>query len=583
MNEQKNGRQLLKDEMPRWRVPAVCLVLAAITIGVFWQAAAFRFVDANDDLYVNKNSVVQGGLNWDGVVWVFTHVDCDLYHPVTMLSLMGNYQLHGLRPGGYHLTNIMLHTASVILLFLTLRQMTGALWRSAFVAAVFAIHPLRVESVAWVAERKDVLGTFFFMLTLGAYVRYVRKPDSPIRYLMVAAVFVMALLSKPTAVTLPFVLLLLDYWPLQRAESRKLSGLILEKIPFLALTVAGCLLTSLAVDKWMARVAPVPLSLRIENAVISCAVYLRQTFWPTGLATFYPFPQNGVSPWEVALAGALLTGLSAVAWMVRRKQPWLLVGWLWYLGMLVPMIGIVKNGEFAHADRHTYLPQIGICLAVTWLVAEWRLGRAAFGCLMTGVLAALMVSSWNQTAYWQDPEALWTRALACTTRNDMAHNSLGAELLRQGKTDEAIAHFQEALRINPACEEARFNLDIIRQRRDRAAQLIHYYEKALQLDPAGPEVKNNLMRLLVRGVEAAPPDVSQPVKPGGLPKTRTARENPFLLHTLAAAFAQAGQMADARRITQRAMELARAAGRQDLAEQWNGELKRYETGLPLPQ
>ncbi len=355
------------------QVTGVCIVLVLAVLAVFGQTAGFGFVNFDDNLYVYENAKVAGGLSLKGLAWVFTHTDCDLYHPLTMLSLMGDYQLHGLHAGGYHLTNVLLHTASAILLFLILRQMTGALWRSAFVAAVFAIHPLRVESVAWVAERKDVLSAFFFMLTLGAYARYVRNPNSAGRYLMVAVAFVLALLSKPTVVTLPFVLLLLDYWPLHRFEQpRKLSGLILEKIPLLALAAGACADDCSGGGKRDAPNAHVSMPSRIGNALVSYAIYLRQMVWPEGLAVTYPYPHNGLPPWEVALAGALLAGLSAVAWGERRTRPWLLVGWLWYLGMLTPMIGIVQVGAFAHADRFTYLPQIGIYMAVTWLVAEWR-------------------------------------------------------------------------------------------------------------------------------------------------------------------------------------------------------------------
>ena len=300
----------------RWRVPAVCLVLAAITFAVFGQTAGFGFVNFDDGFYVYENAKVAGGLSLKGLAWVFTHADCNLYHPLTMLSLMGDYQLHGLHAGGYHFTNVLLHTASVILLFLILRQMTGALWRSAFVAAVFAIHPLRVESVAWVAERKDVLSAFFFMLTLGAYVRYVRKPDSLARYLMVAAAFVLALLSKPTVVTLPFVLLLLDYWPLRRFEQpRKLSRLILEKIPLLALAAGACAMTVLAAGKWIIRRRPCFHAFAHRQ----CIGFLRRLSAPDDLAGrtggILSLSAQRLPPlWKMALAGALLAGLSAVAW-----------------------------------------------------------------------------------------------------------------------------------------------------------------------------------------------------------------------------------------------------------------------------
>jgi len=484
----------------RWRVAVLCLVLAAMTFAVFGRTAGFGFVNYDDDLYVYENARVEGGLSFKGLAWVFTHADCYLYHPLTMLSLMGDYQLHGLHAGGYHFTNVLLHTASAILLFLILRQMTGALWRSAFVAAVFAIHPLRVESVVWVAERKDVLSAFFFMLTLGAYARYVRKPDSPARYALVAVAFVLALLSKPTVVTLPFVLLLLDYWPLHRFEQpRKLSGLILEKIPLLALAAGVSVITTmtvLAAGNSIPAVGHISMASRLGNALVSYAVYLRQMVWPEGLAAPYPYSHNSPPPWEVALAGTLLAGLSAVAWRGRRTRPWLLIGWLWYLGMLTPMIGIVQASNFAHADRYTYLPQIGIYLGVTWLAGEWgakwHAGRVVIGGLMTAVIAMLMVCAWQQTAYWKDSETLWTHTLACTTRNEVAHLNLGADLAKKARVDEAISHYQKALQINPRYAQAHFNLGNALRKKGGVDEAIAQYQMALQINPNHAQAHNNL-------------------------------------------------------------------------------------------
>jgi len=487
----------------RWRVAAVCLVLAAITFAVFGQTLAHEFIDYDDNIYVYNNPVVARGLSLKGIVWVFTHADCNFYHPLTMLSLMGDNQLYGLHAGGYHLTNVLLHAASAILLFLILRQMTGALWRSAFVAAVFAIHPLRVESVAWVAERKDVLGAFFFMLTLGAYARHVGNLKSPARYWMVAAAFVLALLSKPTVVTLPFVLLLLDYWPLNRFEPpRKLSRLVLEKIPLLALAAGACVMTVLAEAKAIAGSDNISMHARLGNALVSCAVYLRQMVWPEGLAVPYLYPHHGLPPWEVALAGTLLAGLSAVAWAERRTRPWLLMGWLWYLGMLTPMLGIVQVGTFASADRFTYLPQIGIYVAVTWLVAEWvakwQAGRVALGGLMAAVLAVLAACAWKQTAYWQNSETLWTHVLACTTDNYIAHFNFGNALRQEGRTDEAIDHFQQALQIKPLYEQAHLNLGNALHQEGRMDEAIDQFQQALQIRPDYAEAHYNLGYVLLQ-------------------------------------------------------------------------------------
>jgi protein O-mannosyl-transferase len=496
----------------RWQVAGFCLGLAAITFAVFGQTAGFGFVKFDDNVYVYENATVAGGLSLKGLAWAFTHADCYLYHPLTILSLMGDYQLHGLHAGGYHFTNVVLHAASVILLFLILRQMTGALWRSVFVAAVFAIHPLRVESVAWVAERKDVLGTFFFMLTLCAYARYVRNPNSRARYLMVGAAFMLALLSKPTVVTLPFVLLLLDYWPLHRFEQPgpvrqpEYFGiprrLILEKIPLLALAAGACAMTVLTAEKAIAADTDVSLPARIGNALVSYAVYLGQMVWPEGLAVYYPRPEQGYPVWTATLSFLLLALITGGVLAFGRKRRWLLTGWLWYLGVLMPMIGIVPVGEFAHADRMTYLPQIGLYLMLTWTVADlsagWRYRGAALGGLAAVILVALGICARTQTAYWRESEILWTHALACTTDNYMAHLHLGNALFQRGRLDEAIAEFQTALRIKPLFAEAHYNLGDAFLKEGRVDEAITEYQEALHVNPNYAEAHNNLGNILLQ-------------------------------------------------------------------------------------
>jgi tetratricopeptide (TPR) repeat protein len=417
-----------------------------------------------------------------------------------------------------------------------LRRLTGAFWRSAFVAAVFAIHPLRVESVAWVAERKDVLSGLCFMLTLGAYARYaeteslkskalspkskVQRPESnrtprsavptsksevrpspsslfaPRRlwYWAAALLFACGLMCKPMLVTLPLVLLLLDYWPLRRVESA--GRLVMEKLPLLALSAASCVITLLAQHEAIQSVGVFSPSCRLANALAAGLVYLGQMVWPAGLAAFYPYPLNGLPAWEAALAGMLLAGLSAAAWGWRRRQPWLLVGWLWYLVMLIPVLGIIQVGGQAHADRYTYLPQIGIYLAVTWLVAGWgakrRVGRAAFAGLMSVLLAALMICAWRQTTYWQDSETLWNHALACTTDNDVANNSLGLALSQKGRMAEAINCFQRALQINPGYAPAHDSLGNLLLQMGRVDEAIAHYQSSLQIESSNPAVRGNL-------------------------------------------------------------------------------------------
>ena len=493
----------------RCRVALLCLALAAITFAVFGQTLRHEFVDFDDDWYVYENPMVARGLTLKGIVWAFTGIHAYNWHPLTWLSHELDCQLYGLHPWGHHLTSVLLHTATVIALFLVLRQMTGALWRSAFVAAVFAIHPLRVESVAWVTERKDVLSGLFFMLTIGAYVRYARRPWSLARYGLVVLLFAMGLMSKPMLVTLPLVLLLLDYWPLQRVEPRKLSGLVLEKLPLLALSAASCVVTLLAQNAAIHWGGSFPAPLLLANALVACMIYLGQMVYPAGLALLYPFPHNGLSVWEVGLAATLLAGFSAAAIWQRRKQPWLLVGWLWYLMMLLPVLGVIQVGAQAHADRYTYLPQIGIYVGLTWLAAEWgakwQAGRAACGGLMAAVLAVLMVCAWQQTAYWRSSETLWVRSLACTTGNDVAHYNLGVALGQKGRVEEAMVHYQSALRINPGYMDARVNLGALLLQTGRVDEAIAQLQQALQIRPDYASAHHHLGNALLQkgGVDEA--------------------------------------------------------------------------------
>jgi Tfp pilus assembly protein PilF len=474
----------------RWRVPVICLALAAITFAVFGQTVTHEFIDFDDDAYVYNNPVVEQGLTPHGVAWAFTRVHSSNWHPLTWLSHMLDVQLYGLKPGGHHLTNALIHTATVIALFLVLRQMTGAIWRCAFVAAVFAIHPLRVESVAWVAERKDVLSGLFFMLTLGAYVRYARGPWSAARYGLVVVLFAMGLMCKPMLVTLPFVLLLLDYWPLQRPESA--GKLVREKLPLLALSAAGCMVTLLSQTKALQAGESVPFSMRLDNALTSCVIYLREMVWPSGLAVLYPYPQHGQPASAVVAAVILLTAISALAVWQRKKKPWLLMGWAWYLVMLLPVIGIIQAGAQAYADRYTYLPEIGVVLALTWWVAERGTNRIALAGLMIATVAALMVCAWKQTGYWKNNETLWTHTISCTRDNYLAHYNLGTAFLNQGKLDDAMREYQAALEINPASVDSLINLGDVFLRMGKPNDAIAQFQRAVDIDPNRGEAHYNL-------------------------------------------------------------------------------------------
>jgi tetratricopeptide (TPR) repeat protein len=539
----------------RRTVVVVCLVLAAMTWLVFGQTLGHDFVNYDDNQYVYENYVVQKGLTWEGFCWALTYGSVGHWHPLTWLSHMLDCQWYGLQAGGHHLTNVLLHTASVILLFLVLRRMTGFLWRSALVAAVFAIHPLRAESVAWVAERKDVLSAFFFMLTLAAYVGYVRRPPSLIRYGTVVLCFALGLLSKNMLVTLPFVLLLLDYWPLNRLASftpRVLLRRVAEKIPLLVLTVGSCLATFLVPEKGPANNS-LFFGVRMENAVVSYVTYLWQMIHPLGLACIYPNPTNYLPFWQVAGALGLLLAISGAAWAFRRTHPWLVVGWLWYVGMMIPVIGLVQISYYAHADRYTYLPQIGLYLLLTWTVADlsagWRHRRLVLGSGSTIILVALIICARTQVSYWRNSETLWTHTLACTSNNVIAHNNLGTALLLKGSVDDAVIHGQKALQIKPDYAEAHASLGNALLQKGSVDEAIVQYQKALEIKPGLAEAHNNLGNALLQkgSVDEAIThfEKTAELKPG----------NAEAQYNLGNAFAQKGSVDEAISHYQKALEI----------------------------
>jgi protein O-mannosyl-transferase len=633
-------------------VLAVCGFLLLAVVLVFGQTLQHEFIGYDDSGYVYKNPQVTGGLTVEGITWAFTTNHASNWHPLTWLSHMVDCQLYGLSPGGHHLTNVLLHAAVAILLFLVLRRMTGDLWPSAWVAAVFAIHPLRAESVAWVAERKDVLSGLFFMLTLGAYVSYVRCPSSLVRYSSVVALFALGLMAKPMLVTLPFVLLLLDYWPLRRWGRSTVSRLIVEKLPLLLLAAASCVATPLAQGHAVRRLDAVPILARISNALVSYVAYLGNFFYPAGLAAFYPYLKSSLPIGEVIGACVVLAGISVGALVWRRRLPYFFVGWFWYLGMLVPVIGLVQVGMQSMADRYTYLPQIGLCLALTWgaadAIASWPAARrlCCFGAGL--VLLVLMGCAWRQTSSWRDSETLWTRALACTKRNAKAHFNLGTARDGRGQTDAAIACYEEALAIEPAYADAHYNLGNILVLRGQIEQSIAHYQRAVQLKPDDADTHNNLGVALARtgrldaaiaecrkALELKPQDISartnldralslqaQIVKtlvqqrellrasPNNLAmlndiawKLATSpdasvrssaeavelaeraakiseRQDPTILDTLAAAYAEAGRFSEAVDTAERASALASAGGNTALGNTLLARIKLYQAGSP---
>jgi protein O-mannosyl-transferase len=494
-----------------------CLLALAVAV-VFGQTVRYDFVNFDDNAYVYNNPHVACGLTQQTVAWAFTTFHSSNWHPLTWLSHSLDCQLYGTQhPGLHHLTNVVLHAAVAILLFLVLWQMTGSLWPSAFVAAVFAVHPLRVESVAWVAERKDLLSGLFFMLTLAAYVHYVRRPFSWGRHLLVIALFALGLMAKPMLVTLPFVLLLLDYWPLRRFTDKPLAAshapslrLSVEKLPLLLLAAASCIVTSAAQRPSIAVSECLPLSSRIANALVSYVAYIGQFFYPVDLAAFYPHPRDGLPMWKIAAALLVLAGVSVAAWIGRRRFPFLLVGWLWYLGMLVPVIGLVQVGDQASADRYTYLPGIGLCIALAWgaaavgqtlLSATSKSEHVTHNNLrLTGyssiasALALVMLAAiaWQQTTYWRNSTALWVRALTCTTRNATAQYNLGVTLAQRGDTATAIRCFQNALAIQPRSADAENDLGVVLAMSGRLDEAVPHFQAALRIRPDLADAHNNL-------------------------------------------------------------------------------------------
>jgi tetratricopeptide (TPR) repeat protein len=522
---------------PRWTDPdsrrsvlIVCVFLVVAVWLVFGQTVRYGFVNFDDDAYFTSNYHVKAGLTWSGVSWAFRTGHASNWHPLTWLSLMLDAQLSGPGPMGPHLTNVILHAANAVLLFLLLKRLTRTLWPSACVAMMFAIHPLHVESVAWVAERKDVLSGFFFMLTLLMYVQYVeqsklQRPGSKVSYGLALLFFALGLMSKPMLVTLPFVLLLLDWWPLGRVAGennsaagpssflsssalarRKINHLLLEKLPFLLLCAASCVATILAQREAIKSMIVLPLTLRLNNAMVSVVIYLKQMVWPANLAAFYPY-RFDMPAWQVAGAGTLLLCITLLAWRTAQRFPCFLVGWLWYLGMLVPVIGLVQVGGQAHADRYTYLPHIGLAMVFVWVLRDctisWRYRHQILVTMGSVVIGVWMVCSRKQTACWQNDESLWTHALACTSENYTAHNNLGYVLVGQGRTAEAIKHYQEALAINPNYSEVINNLGTALLDQGRLDEAAKYYHRAIEIYPGFAEAYNNLGILLTKQGQAA--------------------------------------------------------------------------------
>jgi len=491
----------------------------ALVVGVaFWPVLGHDFVAVDDERYVTTNPHVRQGLSLAGLGWAWTAFDAANWHPLTWLSHQLDWQLFGADPTGHHLTSLLLHVANTIALFLLLERMTSSAVRSALVAVLFGLHPQHVESVAWVAERKDVLATFFWMLAIGAWIRWVRCPGA-LRYSWVVLAMAAGLCAKPMLVTLPFTLLLLDCWPLRRFDlgsvpAGQLGRLLREKIPLFVLAAASCAVTLLAQRSGgaVASLELYPLAVRAANAIVAYATYLSRTVWPVGLAMPYPHPGADVPLPKLVVSAALLAGLSLLCFATRRRHPHLAIGWMWFLGTLVPVIGLVQVGSQALADRYTYVPLLGLFLALAWSIpaSGGPLGRRsredapavrrdtlplALTCALVPLLSVL---TWLQLEHWRDESALARRALAVTRDNALAHDRLGLELARSGEPEQAIPHHLRAIEIRPRFAEAHHNLAGALVALGRVGEALERYREALRLEPDYPEARLNWGVALVR-------------------------------------------------------------------------------------
>ena len=493
-----------------------CLILA--TIAVYLRVFGNGYV-FDDTRYILENPHVQQGISLSSIKWAFTSTLCSNWHPLTWLSMMLDWVLFGMKPWGYHLTNLLIHIANTILLLLLLNRLTGSFWRSSFVAALFALHPLRVESVAWAAERKDVLSTFFAFTAIWAYVRYAEKP-SFLRYSLVFLLFALGLMAKPMLVTLPIILLLMDYWPLRRfpvsqkprtkhqAPSTKHQApstkhLVLEKIPLLILSAGSSFMTYFAQRQGGAvmDLARYSLGARLGNALVSYVRYIGKMFWPGGLAAYYPY--NPIPTWEIAGACLILAAISIGVFKARKSRPYLAWGWLWYIITLIPVIGIVQVGGQSMADRYTYIPLIGLFVMIVWSIE--RLDKKTLAPIGALILGALMIGTWHQVGYWKSDLILFEHAAAVTKNNTVALCDVGLMLAREGKLKESFGQLSKALEIDPDCFDAHVNIAntlILMGRKDEA---LDHYRKALEIRPRNPKAMLGMANLLVarEGLDAA--------------------------------------------------------------------------------
>lgn len=486
----------------RSRQVVVLLLLAAATLAAYWGVWNHEFILWDDDLYVTANPNVQSGLSGESLAWAFNIGYAANWHPLTWVSHTLDWHLFGAEPAGHHATNLILHIANALLLFVALNRMTGAIRKSAFVAAVFALHPLHVESVAWVSERKDLLSTFFGILAILAYTRFAEKPRLP-QYLLTIAAFALSLMSKPMLVTLPLLLLLLDYWPLRRFGRSGVRPL-LEKAPMLAMSVASAVLTIAAQSKGgaIASVQDCPFAVRLANAAVSYVSYVLKMLWPTNLLIDYPYIQD-ISAWSVAGSLGFVAAVTVVTIRMREKSRYLLVGWLWYVVMLLPVIGVLQVGDQSMADRYTYMPLIGLLIAVAWGVSALadRMGvrqtrprgtRMALLVLAVAALVLLGVTTHIQKGYWRDSVTLFEHTLAVAPNSPILHNNLGAAYAARDEINKAVFHCEQALSLNPNYAEAHYNLGNYLRRKGDISGAAQAYSRAIDIKPDYAKAHNDL-------------------------------------------------------------------------------------------
>jgi Flp pilus assembly protein TadD len=599
-------------------------LLVLITLVIFSRACTFDFLSFDDPDYVTANTNVQSGLSVATAKWAFTSFYACNWHPLTWLSHALDWQLYGAFPGGHHFTNVLFHTANVALLFGLLRNLTSTLWRSAFVAALFAWHPLRVESVAWISERKDVLSTFFGLLCIYCYARYAKSFRADVVkekvfgwYAAGFCFFSLSLLSKPMLVTLPFLLLLLDFWPLGRVDkirNRKNFWLLAEKTPFLLLSALGSITTFWAQREGGAvqSFQMLPVSFRLSNAALSYIRYIGKTLWPSNLAISYPFPRD----LDFAdLMGCVFLLLVISTMIVAARRPYLIIGWCWFLGTLVPVIGIIQVGMQSMADRYTYISCIGLFIMMSWGLADLssRFGNRFWAiAISVTILSFSLVLSWKQLGYWKDSSSLFTHAVLVTENNDIAETHLGLAMTNAGKKEEALAHFREGFRINPNNAQVAKDLGIILADRGELEEAFEVLNQARRLDPKiydtygkigeilsatgrnkdaiacyreglkvksdSSELLNNLAWLLVSSAEPELRNGSEAVQLAQKACQITEFKKPIMIGTLAAAYAEAGRFSDAIATANRAIDVAKALGQKNLVRKNEELLQRYRQG-----